>query len=150
MIGPSLVAFTIAVCVSFAIWEPVYDFLTIPLCEALQSRGLRIVSGRTECHLFLVDLRAKRITGQEAEEVLGRAGITLNKNSIPNDPERPTVTSGIRIGTPAMTTRGFGPPEAEKLAHLIADVLERPSDEANLKRVGAEVKALCARFPVYG
>ena len=100
--------------------------------------------------MFLVDLRAKRITGQQAEEVLGRAGITLNKNSIPNDPQRPTVTSGIRIGTPAMTTRGFGADEAATLAHLIADVLERPSDEANLKRVGAEVKALCARFPVYG
>jgi glycine hydroxymethyltransferase len=120
------------------------------MAETLKARGLRIVSGRTECHLFLVDLRARRITGQQAEEVLGRAGITLNKNSIPNDPERPAVTSGIRIGTPAMTTRGFGAEQAETLAHLIADVLERPSDEANLKRVGAEVKALCARFPVYG
>ena len=120
------------------------------MARGLQSRGLRIVSGRTECHLFLVDLRAKRITGQAAEETLGRAGITLNKNSIPNDPQKPTVTSGIRIGTPAMTTRGFGTQEAEKLAHLVADILERPSDEANLKRVGAEVKSLCERFPVYG
>ena len=119
------------------------------MARTLKARGLRIVSGRTECHMFLVDLRAKRITGQEAEEVLGRAGITLNKNSIPNDPQRPTVTSGIRIGTPAMTTRGFGAAEAETLAHLIADVLERPSEEAHLRRAGAEVKALCARFPVY-
>jgi glycine hydroxymethyltransferase len=119
------------------------------MAQTLKSRGLRIVSGRTECHMFLVDLRAKRITGREAEEVLGRAGITLNKNSIPNDPERPAVTSGIRIGTPAITTRGLGAREAEALAHLIADVLERPADEANLKRVGAEVRALCARFPVY-
>ena len=120
------------------------------MAHTLKSSGLRIVSGRTESHMFLVDLRAKQITGQEAEETLGRAGITLNKNSIPNDPQKPTVTSGIRIGTPAMTTRGFGEAEAEQIGHLIADVLERPSDEANLARVGAAVKALCARFPVYG
>jgi glycine hydroxymethyltransferase len=120
------------------------------MARTLQSRGLRIVSGRTECHLFLVDLRAKSITGADAEETLGRAGITLNKNAIPNDPQKPAITSGIRIGTPAMTTRGFGEAEAEQLGHLVADVLERPSDEANLARVGAAVKALCARFPVYG
>jgi len=120
------------------------------MARTLQSRGLRIVSGRTECHLFLVDLRAKRITGRAAEDTLGRTGITLNKNAIPNDPEKPAVTSGIRIGTPAMTTRGFREAEAEQLGHLVADVLERPSDEANLARVGAAVKALCARFPVYG
>jgi glycine hydroxymethyltransferase len=120
------------------------------MAQTLKSRGLRIVSGRTECHMFLVDLRAKRITGQDAEEVLGRAGITLNKNAIPNDPQKPTITSGIRIGTPAMTTRGFREPEAEQIGHLVADVLERPSDEANLARVGAAVKALCASFPVYG
>ncbi len=120
------------------------------MARTLQSRGLRIVSGRTECHLFLVDLRAKSITGADAEETLGRAGITLNKNAIPNDPQKPAITSGIRIGTPAMTTRGFREAEAEQLGHLVADVLERPSDEANLARVGAAVKALCARFPVYG
>jgi glycine hydroxymethyltransferase len=120
------------------------------MAQTLKSRGLRIVSGRTESHLFLVDLRAKSITGANAEETLGRAGITLNKNAIPNDPQRPAITSGIRIGTPAMTTRGFLEAEAEQLGHLVADVLERPSDEANLARVGAAVKALCARFPVYG
>ena len=120
------------------------------MARTLQSRGLRIVSGRTECHLFLVDLRAKRITGKDAEETLGRVGITLNKNAIPNDPQKPTVTSGVRIGTPAMTTRGFREAEAEQLGHLVAEVLEHPSDEANLARVGAAVKALCARFPVYG
>jgi glycine hydroxymethyltransferase len=120
------------------------------MARTLQSRGLRIVSGRTECHLFLVDLRAKNITGADAEATLGRAGITLNKNAIPNDPQKPAITSGIRIGTPAMTTRGFLEAEAEQLGHLVADVLERPSDEANLARVGAAVKALCARFPVYG
>jgi glycine hydroxymethyltransferase len=120
------------------------------MAETLKARGLRIVSGRTECHLFLVDLRAKHITGQEAEEALGRAGITLNKNAIPNDPQRPAITSGIRIGTPAMTTRGFRESEAEQLGHLVADVLERPRDESSVARVAAAVKALCARFPVYG
>ena len=119
------------------------------MAETLKGRGLRIVSGRTECHLFLVDLRAKRITGKQAEEALGRACITLNKNAIPNDPQKPSVASGIRIGTPAITTRGFREGEAGILADLIADVLERPDDEANVRRVADEVRALCARFPVY-
>ncbi len=119
------------------------------MAQTLARRGLRIVSGRTECHLFLVDLRARGITGKDAEDALGRAHITLNKNSIPNDPQKPTVTSGIRIGTPAITTRGFREGEAENLAHLIADVLEDPSGDATLNRVLREVKALCARFPVY-
>jgi glycine hydroxymethyltransferase len=119
------------------------------MAAVLRERGLRIVSGRTECHMFLVDLRPKGITGKDAEAALGRAHITVNKNAIPNDPEKPAVTSGVRIGSPAMTTRGFRRPEAEKLAHLIADVLERPADEASLARVAREVKALCARFPVY-
>jgi glycine hydroxymethyltransferase len=119
------------------------------MAAVLSERGLRIVSGRTECHMFLVDLRPKGITGKDAEAALGRAHITVNKNAIPNDPEKPAVTSGVRIGSPAMTTRGFRRPEAEKLAHLIADVLERPNDEASLARVAREVKALCARFPVY-
>jgi glycine hydroxymethyltransferase len=120
------------------------------MAQTLKTRGLRIVSGRTECHMFLVDLRAKNITGQAAEDVLGRTGITLNKNAIPNDPQRPAITSGIRIGTPAMTTRGFRESEAEQLGNLVADVLEHPSDESSVARVGAAVKALCARFPVYG
>ena len=120
------------------------------MAGTLKARGLRIVSGRTECHMFLVDLRAKSITGQAAEDVLGRTGITLNKNAIPNDPQRPAITSGIRIGTPAMTTRGFRESEAEQLGHLIADVLEQPSDESTIARVGTAVKTLCARFPVYG
>jgi glycine hydroxymethyltransferase len=119
------------------------------MAAVLSERGLRIVSGRTECHMFLVDLRPKGITGKDAEAALGRAHITVNKNAIPNDPEKPTVTSGVRLGSPAMTTRGFRKPEAERLAHLIADVLERPRDEASLARVAGEVKALCARFPVY-
>ncbi len=115
-----------------------------------EERGLRIVSGRTESHVFLVDLRAKNITGKEAEAALGKAHITVNKNSIPNDPQKPMVTSGIRIGTPAMTTRGFTELEAEEVAHLIADVLDAPNDEAVLARVRGQVAVLCRKFPVYG
>lgn len=115
-----------------------------------EERGLRVVSGRTESHVFLLDLRAKNITGKDAEAALGKAHITVNKNSIPNDPQKPMVTSGIRIGSPAMTTRGFTEAEAEIVAHLIADVLEAPADEAVLARVRQQVAALCAKFPVYG
>jgi len=119
------------------------------MAAVLTQRGLRIVSGGTDSHLFLVDLRPKKVTGKDAEAALGRAHITVNKNAIPNDPEKPMVTSGVRIGSPAMTTRGFRKSEAEQLANLIADVLERPHETANLERVASEVKALCARFPVY-
>ena len=120
------------------------------MCKVLSARGLRIVSGRTESHVFLVDLQAKNLTGKEAEAALGRAHITVNKNAIPNDPQKPFVTSGIRIGTPAMTTRGFKELEAEKLAHLVADVLDAPADEAVAERVRGEVAKLTAAFPVYG
>ena len=119
------------------------------LAKTLIERGLRIVSGRTESHLFLVDLRPKKITGKDAEAVLGRAHITVNKNAIPNDPEKPFVTSGIRIGTPAMTTRGFGLEEMHQVANLIADVLEAPHDHGVVERVAGDVRALCGRFPVY-
>ena len=119
------------------------------MASVLTERGLRVVSGRTDCHLFLLDLRAKKITGKDAEAALGRAHITVNKNAIPNDPQKPAVTSGIRIGSPAITTRGFRHAEAEELAELIADVLDNPHESANLERVAGEVKALCARFPVY-
>ncbi len=119
------------------------------MAETLQKRGLRIVSGRTECHMFLVDLRAKKITGKDAEAALGNAYITVNKNAIPNDPEKPFVTSGVRIGSPAMTTRGFADAEAERLGHLIADVLDAPQDAANLNRVRDAVTELCHRLPVY-
>ncbi|HNQ48071.1 MAG TPA: serine hydroxymethyltransferase [Hydrogenophilus thermoluteolus] len=119
------------------------------MAAVLQARGLRIVSGRTESHLFLVDLRAKGITGKAAEAALGQAHITVNKNAIPNDPEKPMVTSGIRIGTPAITTRGFGEAEAVKTAHLIADVLEAPEDATVIERVKGEVAELCRGFPVY-
>jgi len=119
------------------------------MAATLAKRGLRIVSGGTDSHMFLLDLRAKNVTGKDAEDALGRAHITVNKNAIPNDPQKPMVTSGIRIGSPAMTTRGFGAAEAEKLAGLIADALDGWNDEVNLQRVAKEVKAMCAKFPVY-
>ncbi len=112
--------------------------------------GMRVVSGRTESHVFLLDLRAKKVTGKDAEVALDRAHITVNKNAIPNDPEKPMVTSGIRIGSPAMTTRGFGETEAVEVARLIVQVLEAPADEANLAAVREKVSVLCKRFPVYG
>ncbi len=120
------------------------------LAETLIERGLRIVSGRTESHVMLVDLRAKSITGKEAERILGEAHITVNKNAIPNDPEKPFVTSGIRVGSPAMTTRGFKEEETKLVANLMADVLENPHDEATITRVREQVSALTRRFPVYG
>ncbi|MBI4195667.1 MAG: serine hydroxymethyltransferase [Betaproteobacteria bacterium] len=120
------------------------------LAKVLHERGYRIVSGRTECHMFLVDLRDKGLTGREAENALGCVGITVNKNAIPDDPQKPTVTSGIRIGSPAMTTRGFTEMEAELLANLIADLLDAPNDKKTAKAVGGKVKELCAKFPVYG
>jgi len=119
------------------------------LADTLVKRGLRIVSGRTESHVMLVDLRAKGITGKDAEIALGKAHITVNKNAIPNDPEKPFVTSGVRLGSPAMTTRGFKEAEVELTANLIADVLDNPSDEANLASIRERVNALTARFPVY-
>ncbi|MEK8048794.1 serine hydroxymethyltransferase [Ideonella sp. DXS22W] len=119
------------------------------MAETLKQRGLRIVSGRTESHVMLVDLRPKGLTGKEAEALLGRAHITCNKNGIPNDPQKPMVTSGIRLGSPAMTTRGFKEAEAVKVAHLIADVLDKPNDEATLAAVREQVSALTRAFPVY-
>jgi glycine hydroxymethyltransferase len=119
------------------------------LAETLIERGLRIVSGRTESHVMLVDLRPKGLTGKEAEAILGEAHMTCNKNGIPNDPQKPMVTSGIRLGTPAMTTRGFREEQARQTAHLIADVLDRPHDAANVAAVRAKVAALTRDFPVY-
>ena len=120
------------------------------MAKVLTSRGLRIVSGQTDCHMFLVDLCAINLTGKQAEEALELAHITVNKNAIPNDPQKPFVTSGIRVGSPAITTRGFKELEAEQLANLIADVLAAPEDSAVLSRVATEAKQLCAKFPVYG
>ena len=120
------------------------------LADTLVEKGFRIVSGRTESHVMLVDLRSRGITGKDAEAALGKAHITVNKNAIPNDPEKPFVTSGIRVGSPAMTTRGFGPDEARLVGELISDVLDKPNDEAHLARVRERVEGLTARFPVYG
>jgi glycine hydroxymethyltransferase len=120
------------------------------MAKVLQERGFRIVSGRTDCHLFLVDLRGKKLTGREAELALGKANITVNKNAVPNDPQKPMVTSGIRIGSPAMTTRGFREIEAELLGNLIADILDAPADDRAIKTVAGEVRKLCEKFPVYG
>jgi glycine hydroxymethyltransferase len=120
------------------------------VAQTLTERGLRIVSGGTQSHVMLVDLRSKNITGKAAEAALGNAHMTINKNAIPNDPEKPMVTSGVRIGTPAMTTRGFKDDEARATAHLIADVLDHPNDETHITAVRAKVHALTSRFPVYG
>ena len=120
------------------------------MAKVLQERGVRIVSGGTDSHMMLVDLRAKGITGKDAEAVLGRAYITVNKNAIPNDPEKPMVTSGIRIGSPAITTRGFEETECEEVGHLIVDILEAPNDEATISKAAGKVKALTGKFPVYG
>jgi glycine hydroxymethyltransferase len=119
------------------------------LAETLIERGLRIVSGRTESHVMLVDLRPKGLTGKEAEAILGQAHMTCNKNGIPNDPQKPMVTSGIRLGTPAMTTRGFKEEQARLTAHLIADVLDKPHDGSHIAAVRAKVAALTRDFPVY-
>ncbi|WP_301673683.1 serine hydroxymethyltransferase [Neisseria blantyrii] len=120
------------------------------MAEELVKRGLRIVSGRTESHVFLVDLQPMKITGKAAEAALGKAHITVNKNAIPNDPEKPFVTSGIRIGSAAMTTRGFNEADARVLANLVADVLANPEDEANLAKVREQITELCSKYPVYG
>jgi glycine hydroxymethyltransferase len=149
VIAAKAVAFGEALTRDFAIYqERVLENARV-LAKVLQERGLRIVSGGTDCHMFLVDLRAKHITGKDAEAALARTNITVNKNAIPNDPEKPFVTSGIRIGTPAATTRGFGELECEELGHLVADVLDAPGDDTNLERVKADVARLVRRFPVY-
>jgi glycine hydroxymethyltransferase len=150
VIAAKAVAFKEAMTAEFRNYQEQVIDNALVMTKVLADRGLRIVSGRTESHVFLVDLRAKAITGKDAEAALGRAHITVNKNAIPNDPQKPFVTSGIRIGTPAMTTRGFREIEAEQVAHLIASVLDAPTDEAVLARARDEVAALCKRFPVYG
>jgi glycine hydroxymethyltransferase len=119
------------------------------LAKALIARGLRIVSGGTESHVMLVDLRAKNLTGKEAEALLGAAHMTCNKNGIPNDPQKPFVTSGIRLGSPAFTTRGFKEEDATTVGNLIADILDNPGDQAVVERVKVEVKKLTDKYPVY-
>ena len=149
VIAAKAVAFQEALSPEFKVYQQQVLANAQTMARALQQRGLRIVSGRTDCHLFLVDLRAKNITGKDAEDVLGRAHMTVNKNAIPNDPQKPTVTSGVRLGSPAITTRGFGAAETTQVANLIADVLEAPRDDQVIARSTAAAKALCAKFPVY-
>jgi len=149
VIAGKAVAFQEALTPSFKVYQQQVVVNARVLAETLIQRGLRIVSGRTESHVMLVDLRPKGLTGKEAEAILGAAHMTCNKNGIPNDPQKPMVTSGIRLGSPAMTTRGFGEAEARQTAHLIADVLDNPRDEATSAAVRAKVAALTRDFPVY-
>ncbi|AVS74342.1 serine hydroxymethyltransferase [Paracidovorax cattleyae] len=149
VIAAKAVAFKEALTPEFKAYQQQVAKNARVFAETLIERGLRIISGRTESHVMLVDLRAKGITGKAAEAALGQAHITINKNSIPNDPEKPMVTSGIRVGTPAITTRGFKEEETRITANLVADVLENPNDEANLAAVREKVHALTSRFPVY-
>jgi len=150
VIAAKAVAFKEALEPSFKDYQKQVIANAQALANSLIERGLRIVSGKTESHVMLVDLRAKKITGKEAEAALGAAHITVNKNAIPNDPEKPMVTSGIRLGSPAMTTRGFREAEARQVGQLIADVLDHPNDTNHLAKVREQVNALTKRFPVYG
>ena len=149
VIAAKAVAFHEALQPAFAQYQERVLANARAMAEVLVERGLRIVSGGTDCHLFLVDLRPMRTTGKDAEAALGRAHLTVNKNAIPNDPEKPTVTSGIRIGSAALTTRGFGEAQARETANCIADVLEAGQDGARIDRVGERVRELCAAHPVY-
>ena len=119
------------------------------MADALVERGYQIVSGGTDNHLFLLDLIDKNITGKDADAALGRANITVNKNTVPNDPRSPFVTSGLRLGSPASTTRGFKEAEMRMVANWIADVLDSLGDESVVDTVRGQVKTLCARYPVY-
>mgnify|MGYP006083545455 FL=1 len=149
VIAAKAVAFKEALQPDFTIYQAQVVKNAAAMANALTARGLRIVSGRTESHVMLVDLQSKGLTGKAAESILGAAHITVNKNAIPNDPQKPMVTSGIRVGTPAITTRGFGEVESIETANLIADALDNPHDEAHLASVRERVNLLTARFPVY-
>jgi glycine hydroxymethyltransferase len=149
VIAGKAVAFKEALAPEFRVYQQQVAANARVLADTLIERGLRIVSGRTESHVMLVDLRPKGLTGKAAEAILGEAHMTCNKNGIPNDPQKPMVTSGIRLGTPALTTRGFKEEQTRQTAHLIADVLDRPQDAANLAAVRAKVAVLTRDFPVY-
>jgi glycine hydroxymethyltransferase len=150
VIAAKAVAFKEALSPEFKLYQQQVVKNAVVLADTLIERGLRIVSGRTESHVMLVDLRPKGITGKDAENLLGAAHMTCNKNGIPNDPQKPMVTSGIRLGTPAMTTRGFKEDQVRQTAHLIADVLDKPNDAATIATVKAQVATLTKAFPVYG
>ena len=149
VIAGKAVAFAEALKPEFKVYQAQVLNNADAMAKTLAERGLRIISGRTESHVFLVDLRPKNLTGKAADAYLGQAHITVNKNAIPNDPESPFVTSGIRIGSPAITTRGFKEEDARQVAHLIADVLDNPTDDAVIAATKAKVHALTSRFPVY-
>jgi glycine hydroxymethyltransferase len=149
VIAAKAVAFKEALTPEFKTYQAQVIKNAQTVAQTLTERGLRIVSGRTESHVMLVDLRAKGITGKEAEAVLGAAHMTINKNAIPNDPEKPMVTSGVRLGSPAMTTRGFKEDQAGQVGHLIADLLDAPEDAVRIENVKARVAVLTAAFPVY-
>ncbi|MFZ6642154.1 serine hydroxymethyltransferase [Undibacterium sp. TC4M20W] len=149
VIAGKAVAFKEALTPEFKAYQEQVVKNAAALADTLTARGLRIVSGRTESHVMLVDLRPKNLTGKEAEAILGSAHMTCNKNGIPNDPQKPMITSGIRLGSPAFTTRGFKEEQAVKVGNLIADVLDNPHDAATIERVKAEVKQLTDAFPVY-
>ena len=150
VIAAKAVAFLEALKPEFKVYQTQVVKNAQTMAESLSKRGVRIISGRTESHVFLVDLRPKGLTGKAADVLLGQAHITVNKNSIPNDPESPFVTSGIRIGSPAITTRGFKEKEADMVAHMIADILDNPASEKVINETKAKVVALTAQFPVYG
>jgi len=150
VIAAKAVAFLEALKPEFKVYQTQVVKNAQTMAESLSKRGVRIISGRTESHVFLVDLRPKGLTGKAADTLLGQAHITVNKNSIPNDPESPFVTSGIRIGSPAITTRGFKEKEADMVAHMIADILDNPASEKVINETKAKVVALTAQFPVYG
>jgi glycine hydroxymethyltransferase len=150
VIAGKAVAFKEALTKEFVAYQKQVISNAKAMANVLTRRGVRIVSGGTDSHMFLVDLTGKKITGKMAEKVLGSAHITVNKNAIPNDPESPFVTSGIRIGSPALTTRGFDQDEASETANLIADVLDHPEDTAVINRTKDAIKSLCKRHPVYG
>lgn len=149
VIAAKAVAFKEALAPEFKTYQQQVMVNADIMARTLAQRGLRIISGRTESHVFLVDLRPKHLTGKAADAVLGQAHITVNKNAIPNDPESPFVTSGIRIGSPAITTRGFRDEESMLVANWIADVLEHPNEADNIAQVRNKVHQLTARFPVY-
>jgi glycine hydroxymethyltransferase len=150
VIAAKAVAFLEALQPEFKIYSAQVVANARAMTQVLQARGYKIVSGGTDNHLFLLDLIDKNITGKEADAALGRAHMTVNKNAVPNDPRPPAITSGLRLGTPAVTTRGFKEPEVRQLAGWIADVLDRMGDESAVERARAEAVALCRRFPVYG
>ena len=150
VIAAKAVSFKEALSPEFKVYQQQVVANAKAMAATLVARGYRIVSGGTENHLMLIDLIGREVTGKDAEAALGRAHITVNKNAVPNDPRSPFVTSGLRIGTPAVTTRGYGEPECVDLANWMADVLDAPGDDAVIAAVRSKVEAQCKAFPVYG